>query len=261
MSSVFRISAVFTLAVSLTLTACGGGGASNDLGAVPDPIPTPPAPTTAEGLWSGTSSSARTLTGLVLDDGSYWVFYSSPSNSGLIAGVIQGSGTALNGSFSSSNARDYNFEGSGVLDATVSASYVAKQTFNGSINYSAPSSTVSFSTSYRSSYEQTPSLAAVAGTYVGLASVAGGSEVATVQVSTTGVLTGAATGGCQFSGTMTPRSVGAFTLSLTFSGGSCLYGSSTLTGIAHYDTATKRLYSAALNGNRTSAFVFAATRP
>jgi hypothetical protein len=37
------------------------------------------------------------LAGLVLDDGTYWILYSAPGDSAVIAGAIQGNGTSSNG--------------------------------------------------------------------------------------------------------------------------------------------------------------------
>ena len=61
------------------LAACNGGGGSD---------PGPVAVTTAEGLWSGTTSTSRSLTGIVLGNGTYWMLYSAPNNSTVIAAGI-----------------------------------------------------------------------------------------------------------------------------------------------------------------------------
>ncbi|HEY5579966.1 MAG TPA: hypothetical protein VIK56_02210 [Rhodoferax sp.] len=52
-----------------------------------------------------------------------------------IADFIQGTGTSLNGSFSSSDGIDFNFSGQSINIATLSASYMTKQSFNGSVSY------------------------------------------------------------------------------------------------------------------------------
>ena len=59
--------------------------------------------------------------------------YSVPGVNAVVTGFIQGSGNiALNGSFSSSDGVDFNIEGQGINNATVAASYVARQSFDGS---------------------------------------------------------------------------------------------------------------------------------
>ena len=48
--------------------------------------------------------------------------------------------------------------------------------------------------------------------------------------------------------------------SVTFGGDACRQGTETLTGVALYDAATNRLYSAALNSARTTSFLFLGTK-
>jgi hypothetical protein len=126
------------LVVAFAVSACGGGGST----------PTAPTPAgTAEGLWNGTISSGRTATGLFLDDGTYWVVYSSVGNSAVIAGAAQGNGTSSNGTFSSSNGIDFNLEGLGVNGFTLTGSYTAKSKLNGTITY-ASNTTYTFNATY-----------------------------------------------------------------------------------------------------------------
>ena len=237
------------------LSACGGGG-GGDGGSSPAPA------TSAEGLWIGSTNNGRSVTGVVLDDGIYWVLYSLVGNSAVIAGAIQGNGTSQNGSFVSSNGKDFNLEGLGVIDATVSASYVMKQSFTGAVTYTATGAQVTFTSSYDSNYELTPSLTAIAGTYSGSAATTGGSESATVTISTSGAISGSGASGCAFSGSATPRAHGnIYNVSVTFAGGVCDNGTSTVTGVAHFDAATKLLRSAALNSARTNGFIYVGTKP
>lgn len=226
----------------LVIAGCGGGGS--------DPPP-------AEGLFSGTTTSGRGVTGLVLDDGTYYVFYSPVGKPSEIAGVVQGNGTSAAGTFSSSNARDFNLEGAGVLSATVSASYAAKQSLNGTVSYGVGAPT-SFSSTYDKAYEATPSLAALAaGTFFGEVASSAGVENATVSVTSAGAISGSSQSGCAVTGSATPRARGnVFDISLTFGGPPCVFGVQTLTGIAYFDSATKTLYAAAPNAARTDGVLF-----
>lgn len=115
----------------------GSGGGS-------DPGPT----TSAEGLWNGTSSNNREITGLVLDDGTYWFIYSAQGNSAVISGFIEGNGTSQNGSFTSSNGREFNLEGLSANDLTVNATYVMKQSLEGTAKYNTSGETVTIRGSY-----------------------------------------------------------------------------------------------------------------
>lgn len=239
---------------TLALVGCGGGGVGGS-------SPSPPASTTAEGLWIGSTSTSRTVTGIVLDNGTYWVLYSSPNNSAVIAGAVQGTGTSLNGSFSSSDAKDFNLEGQGINNATVSASYNAKQSFNGTVTFSGSTPSGTFTSTYNPAYEQTPSLTSVSGTYFGTAAFVGGTEAATVVVTSTGQITGIGVSGCQFSGNATPHPKGnVFDVVVTFGGGVCSNGSSTVTGIGYFDATQNRIYSMALNSARSNGFIAVGTK-
>lgn len=256
----------------LSLGACGGGGSSNSgsgtpvgggsSAPAPAPAPAPPPSPTAEGLYLGTTSNARTVTGVVLDTGTYWVIYSVPNNPSVIAGAIQGTGTSQFGSFSSTNAKDFNLEGQGINNATVSASYFAKQSFNGMVTYTNSNQVIAFTTSYSSAYEIVPSLATIAGTYTGTAAVLAGVEAATVTINASGALSGRGVSGCQYTGTVTTHAKGnIYDVSVTFGGGVCSNGTSTVTGIGYFDAATKRLYGTALNSDRSNGFIFVGTKP
>jgi hypothetical protein len=245
-------------AIAATLSACGGGG----LG-IPDLVPQTQNTTIPEGLYAGTTSTNRTIVGLVLDDGTYYILYSDINNPALIAGVFQGSGTALNGSFSSSNGKDFNLQGLGVLSANISASYTLKQSFNGSINYPSLNQTGSFTGSYDSKYELTPSLATIAGTYTGTSGTSSGvGDNVTLTISSSGTITGSGASGCTFSGTVAPRSKGnVYNASITFGGSPCLFANTTVTGGAYYDAVAKRLYAVGLKAARDNGVIFVGTKP
>ena len=108
--------AIVLLGIALALSASGCGGDQTS-----DQNPTLPSASTAEGLWAGTTNTNRTLTAAVLDDGTYYFFYSFAVNPNQIAGVIQGTGTSNNGNFTSPNTKDFGI-GVAVQDATVECS-------------------------------------------------------------------------------------------------------------------------------------------
>ena len=202
------------------------------------------------------------MTSIVLDNGTYWLLYSVPHVSALVAGVVQGTGSSLNGSFSSSDGIDFNLEGQGINSATLSASYVARQSFNGSVAYPDPNQAFTFTGAYDAEYDQTPSAAAIAGTYTGIASVVGSNELTTIAVSSSGVVVGTGTGGCKFLGTAAPRTKGnLYDLSVVFGGGVCSGGTSAVTGIGYLDASAKRLYVAALNKSRSNGLIFSGIKP
>jgi len=248
-----HLASILGIAFVLTVGGCGGESDSNPAAATPS--------SSAEGLYSGSTNTNRTLAAVVLDDGTHYFFYSVPANPNLIAGVLQGNGTSNNGSFTSADARDFNIEGLGVLSATIAASYAARQSLSGSITYPGASG-ATFTSTFDPAYDTTPSLASLAGTYTGQAGSSGGVRSATVTVASNGVFTGVEADGCTFTGTASPRVRGnIFDQSVTFGGAPCEFAGSTLVGIAYLDVPNRRLYGAAPASNRTNAVIFSGTKP
>ncbi len=226
-----------------------------------DVTTTPPATsTTAEGLWNGTTNTGRQVVAAVLDDGTYYLFYSLPAASLLqIAGVIQGTGTSNNGTFTSTNAKGFGIAVSPAQDATVLANFSPRQSFTGTVTYQV-GGTLGFTTSYNTAYDTTPSFTAVAGTYQGTAGSTTGSQPATVNVFANGTFNAVEQSGCQFHGTATPRTRGnVFDITITFGTSPCTFAGSTFQGIAFFDIPTHRLFAAAPNGLRTDAAIFFTT--
>lgn len=241
------LSAVFVFGLVGVVAGCGGdssGGGSGD-------------ETSAEGLWIGGTGNGRAVTGVILDDGTYWILYSIVGNSNVLGGLVQGDGSSQNGSFTSTNGKDFNLEGLGISSVNVDANYTEEQSFDGIVQYSGTGEEISFDTSYDSDYELEPSLSEIEGSYSGAAATSAGTESATVAFSASGEITGASADGCDYTGTVSPRDQGnIYDLSVTFGGGNCVNGSSTVTGVAYFDAVNQEITSAALNGARTDGFIY-----
>jgi len=245
-------SAIGVLAIS-ALAACGGGGGGGDGDS--DSGGGSVDAGTAEGLYTGTTGNGQTLTGLVLDNGNYWVLYSDVNGSA-IDGVIQGSSSSNNGNFTSSNGRDLNFGAYGISDLTIAGTYVAKQSIAGNLNYGGAKPTT-FNASYDARYTQPATLANIAGSYSGQSATAGENEGANFTVSATGAISGSGASGCRFTGSVAPRgNVAAYDLTLSFLGGICEQGTATITGIAYMEPGSNRLLAAALDSTRRNGAVF-----
>jgi hypothetical protein len=242
------------LAASVALASCGGGGSSS--------APPPPDLGKAEGLWNGTTGSGRSFSGLVLDDGTYWFLYTAVGNNTVLGGAVQGNGTSSSGKFTSSNGMDFNLEGLGINAFTLAGTYTAKSQLGGTLTYT-PSGTNTFTSTYDTGYDMTPSLATIVGTYSGEAVTANsGPESASVTIASGGAITGTSAGGCSFMGTASPRAKGnVYDVSVTFNGGVCTNGTSTVTGVAYFIAAQKQLVSTALNSGRTNGFLFLGVKP
>lgn len=59
--------------------ACGGGYSASDMSSMPQSTAT-----SAEGRWTGVTPTGRTVSGLVLKDGSYWLFYTATDNPNIL---------------------------------------------------------------------------------------------------------------------------------------------------------------------------------
>ncbi len=232
--------------------ACGGGYSESDVSSLPQPTAT-----SAEGRWTGTTSTGRAVAGLVLEDRSYWLFYTARDHPNILAGLIQGTGTSHSGSFGSSNTRDFNLEGDGIQAATMRGTYVPNKSFHATIAY-VTGDIESFTSTYDGDSELAPNLNLVAGTFSGLRT---DNHTVTVSVDSTGTLSGHAMDGCTVAGTLSPPATGnVFHTSVTFGGGACRQGTETLTGVTLYEAATQRLYIAVLNNARTTSYLFLGTK-
>lgn len=246
-----------TAQVTVVSPAPGGGTSS----AVTFTIQSPSASTgTAEGWWRGTSSTGRSVEGLVLGSGEYWLIYGAVNNSAVLAGLAQGNGTSQNGRFTSSNGIDFNFEGAGNSPVTVDATYVEEKSFDGAVKYTGTTNALTFTTEYYFEYHF-PSLAPPLGSWIATTfagtSYSGLTEYTEVTIASSGELTGVSASGCKFAGTIAPSTAANYyNLTMTFQGGSCSNGTGTVTGIALFELYPRRLTTAAVNSTRTSGYLF-----
>jgi hypothetical protein len=253
------ISRISLLALVASLAACGGGG--GDSASTSTPI-APAASATAEGLYSGTTSTGYQVAGLVLETGEYYVLYGIGN---VIYGVVQGNGTSNNGSFSSSNGLDFNLPNSTRIGATVSAGYTAKQTLHGTVNEGGQS--ISFTSTYQGSYDTPASLSAIAGSYSGSSATGAGNSPVSMTINANGSFTGSSNVGalaCSYSGTLTPRATGkgVFNISVTFHGGNCTFGTSTLNGyvVPVVNGGVTTLYAVGILPDRSNGFLAIGTK-
>lgn len=273
--------------VALLVAACGGGGGSTSTTTVagqtqtaspapapagspsappapgPSPVPAPApvaVPDAAAGSWNGATETGRSLTGVVLDDGMYYLFYSAANNASALGGFIHGTGSTTSGTYTSGNTRDFNLEGPALLDATLSAAVVSRRSFDGTVTYTSGAGVSAYRTTFDSSYDIVPTLATVAGTYSGVSGSTGVTVSMTVDAS--GSITGGSSGGCRFTGSVVPRSRGnAYDFTLTFGASPCDLVNQTLKGVGLYDASLRQLLAVGLDTGRTTGFIFLGTKP
>jgi hypothetical protein len=221
-------------------------------------MPASPAVTTAEGMWAGNASTGANIVGFVLNTGVFYFLYSTPYTT-ISGGVIQGNASTTGSSFTSSNARDFSFIGQGVYPSTITGSFVPQTSLAGTA--SSQLGTATFALAYQAQYEQPASLANAAGVYAGTGSTSLGNQQVTFSLGSGGAIVGSAPG-CSFTGAASPHgTVNVFDVSIKFGGGSCLFGTATLTGIGFYDATLNRLYAVAPNAGRSDGFLFIGTKP
>jgi hypothetical protein len=239
---------VVALATAM-LAGCGGGG--SDSAAVDTNSGSSP-----EGAYSGTltNSSATNFSALLLDDGQVWALYGNLSGGTLfVSGFTQGQGTWKNGTYTANGVKDF-----GEYPAptgNLSLNFVAGQSISGSVSTSTGSvgltGTAIPQTTF--AYGSPASVADVAGNWA--MNSTGGSTLA-INVSNSGVFTGADDVGCTFTGTMAPRAGGKRVLNvqMTFGGAPCALPGATVAGIGLYSTPVvgkTQLIVAVVDGART----------
>jgi hypothetical protein len=243
---------LFSLIFTLWLAGCSSGDGD---------APPPAAITgTAEGLWTGTTGDGRTISGVVLDDDTDWLWYSAVGQPSVLAGALQGSGRSQNGAFTSSNGIDFNFEGIGPfgpLDAPLSASYVMRKSFNGVITYPTTTQT-SFTSTFNTDYDVAPSVASLVGTYIGSSTTSG---IFTITIDPSGSITGTFSV-CDYAGALSPRASGnVYNVSITAFGRICGGSGLLQTGVAWFDVATNRIFISTLNRvNGIFSIIFLGTK-
>ncbi|KPC52076.1 hypothetical protein [Amantichitinum ursilacus] len=258
------IFAVSALTLITLLSACGGDGGSDSSSSptptptgaptgtptptptptatpVPTPTPTPtptPAPASAQqGLYVGNASrtgvsGTEVVYTTLRADNAYWAVYVNNSS----VGFIHGTGSISNGTFTSTDAQDYQASSSVAAQAITSttASIVTGASLTGNATY-ANSATASFNGVYTASYDQPASLGALAGTYTGTVLTLNTADIGTIVITSAGAITSTSAGvnGCRITGQLSLDGSGknVYNATLTYDQATC-QRSDTATGQA-----------------------------
>ena len=210
-----------------------------------------------DGLYLGTSNTSRSITSLVLENGEIYTAYSIPNQPSTIGGVVQGTVETSVGNIFSKNTIDFNFEGLGVRAVQLSAKYTERASIVGNLTYPLNAQTITFSSLYRSDYEDKPAIEKIAGNYSGISTSFFGRETVAFSILPSGAINGVSNLGCIFSGTVNPLPKGnAYSTTVKFSGSPCGIPDAIVTGKAFLDTANKQLIAISVTNDRSHAFVF-----
>lgn len=246
------------LLLSLGLAACGGGGGGDSASSTAPVVSTPDIVAQSALLWRATTSTGRSGRFVLLDGGRFYFLYSSTASPATLGGAVTGLAGASGASSIASTALDFNWEGLPSTSTTLSASLDAQNTLNGTLSYTDASRNLSFTSTQEAPAASVVSLGDIAGTY------ASPDRSMTLVITPTGTVSGTAfSTSCRFTGVVkqTLNYTSLLHLSLTFQGGSCALGTSTVTGITAYDAGQRQLIGIALDSSGASASLFQATKP
>ena len=218
------------------------------------------------GIWTGTSSDGRKIAALVLDTGEYYYLYGPVGNPYGYAGLLHGDGSATGGHFTSTNGRDFSFEGAGVNSFHMDATALFQNSLNGSITYEInPSNPVTFTSNFESLYSQTPSMVTIVGRFWGTLEGEAGSEDVHLDIVPTGSLFVTGNDGCVGQGFIRPHLSGnVYDVEITFGGYPCALPFQTVSGAGVFEPETEEYFEVltimAVNADRTAGAVFSGSR-
>ena len=222
------INMMVVLPVAASLIACGGGGGGEDN-------------VSAEGFWNGTDASI-----LVTSTGELWGVEVVGPTLALYKGTVSTNGSNFSAQLSG-------YLGSEKIDAVASGTVVLQKTLKGTI--SALGETSNFNLAYGSTYNQTPNLAALAGSYAE-------SDGGTFVVVANGSFSGVNSDGCPQSGTITPDQSGKnfyrVTLNIDQNPACGSFAGQTATGVLAV-ASTDMLVGGVVLGNFGDAFLLTKT--
>jgi len=229
---------------------------------------TPVTPTLvgAEGVYGGTLAGALSseFQLLILENGDYWSIYGKTyASTFYVYGVAQGTGTANNGSFISTNLKDF-----GTAPATAGSVYATYNSTARTISGTMSTDSGSFAltggplTGSLYDYNKPALLSTISGSWTG--SGLGGETIA-LNIAAEGAFTGHSSGGCNFSGAFIPRPSGknVFNVTITFGASPCVMPGLSGSGIAVAYPLTNgqtQLMAAAIDNSRTYGSVMFGAR-
>lgn len=196
-----------------------------------------------KGLWRGTTSLNESAVAVVVEDGTFYLFYTMP-NSTSEAGMIEGTSTAAGGTISSANARNFPIaQREEQTAASSSVSFDGTYTAQGALQLTTSGfgGTRAFTTTYVPGSEASPSLAAIVGNYTGVSGHVSGRQLASWSIDSAGNISGTNAATCVFHGTIVPRAdVHAFDWTLD-GNVNCIFFGNHLSGVLYYDEATGQM--------------------
>ncbi|HVZ45548.1 MAG TPA: hypothetical protein VHA82_17190 [Ramlibacter sp.] len=256
-----RLVAAATL--PFVLASCGGGGGNpgtcqGSTGVCFGLQPgggTPATPDALAGIFTGTSSTGRTVHAVGDDNGNLWMLYSGAGAPLTLAGVEEGSVSAVNGSVTIADLADLSAASGVVAHGSLSGTYVTASSLAATVSLP---QVASVNATFQTGSGSVVTTAPLAGSWIGTSVVAGATESAMLTITSGGAITGTTTSLCQITGSAVPQQhVAAYAVALTFFGGTCA-NVTPVSGVALIDGSA--LMVGTLNANRSNGFVFSGTQ-
>ena len=207
----------------------------------------------------GTTNGRASL--LIMNDGSYWMWagtedVGTTNYSALIQSDIGKSTATSYTSTSGVNIAKTPFQNNLSLLGT----YVSNTSFVGTLTENALAYPLTLTPTSLKTYQfsDSPTLEKITGTYA--------SAVETITISPAGILSGSITNGCQFGGTVTPKTTGenVYAVSLTYGGSPCstVQQGTTLNGVFVLQTTVsgKQILGAVINNAKTGGSIIITTK-
>ena len=219
-------------------------------------------PTSASGLYFGSlGSTTGRSTLLILNDGSYWMWVGA-DNAGVTSySVLIQSATGTSNPTTYTSTTGINVGANPFRNnSSLVGTYVPNTSFAGTLTDNGVPYALTLNSLPIKSYQflDSPTLAKITGNY--------SSTSNTFNVSSTGVLSGSSPSGCQYVGTVTPKTTGEnlYAVSITYGGSPCVsvLQGATLNGIFILQNTTLgiQILGAAINNAKTSGTLFVATK-
>lgn len=154
--------------MGLLLVSCSGGTTGEAPLTGQDPTPVAAA-NNPQGVWTGTTSHGRTVWGVIRVDGAYWFLYSAIGDPSNLGGAIQGTSVIQGDTLSSIDTFDYSMDEGTILQATLAAQFIEKQSVTGTMTLTTGES-VTFTLAYQAHIvDSVTDIRQAAGTYPGTA--------------------------------------------------------------------------------------------
>lgn len=215
------VACLMAASAAMLVTACGGGGGGSD----DDDEPT------AAGLWDGSMSDGRFASGVVLEDGTYYLVYGADSSEPEDIEFAQGTGSLVGGRFVSDDGVAYQV-GGGRQAVVLDLALDPRDRMEGTISFDG--TPVTLAVDYEDLTDDTPRLSQIDGSYLAQAISTVVTDIGSLDISSTGQLD-LDFGACSGSGRVVPRDdINAFDITLNLDG-DCGLPTGALGGVATWD--------------------------